>query len=141
MTWIVQVTFLTVSVVVHFAILAQLVFYKKTVFPKELWLLKLTKYKCKLWYRELSTSSSLEKQGNYLGQSKEKQKRCCGHIALNINCIFSINLFHLNLLFRDCVIGQNSHVPLLLQDQSTKTHLPISAFRYQRTTSTELHFS
>lgn len=81
---------------------------QKTAFPKELWLLKLTKYKCKLWYRELSTSSSLEKQGNYLEQSKEKQKHCCGHIALNINCIFSINLFHLRLLFRYCVIGYNS---------------------------------
>lgn len=116
MKWIIQVTFLTVSVVVHFAILAQLVFYKKTVFPKELWLLMLTKYECKLWYRELSTSSSLEKQENYLGQSKEKQKHCCGHIALYINCIFSIHLLHLRLLCRYCVIGQNSHVLLMLQD-------------------------
>lgn len=34
MTWITRVTFLTVSVLVHFAILAQLVCYQKNCFPK-----------------------------------------------------------------------------------------------------------
>lgn len=59
-----------------------------TVSQKALWLLKITRYQWKLWHRELSTSSSLGKQEHYVGQSKEKQKHCCGHIVLYINCIF-----------------------------------------------------
>lgn len=93
------------SVVLNFAILAQLAFYRKLFSQRALWLLKMTRYQCKLWHRELSTSSSLEKQEHYVGQSKEKQKRCCGHIALHINCIFSIKLILLSLLFSYCVLG------------------------------------
>lgn len=91
--------------VVNSAVVAQLAFYRKLFSPEALWLLKMTKYQQNLWHTELRTSSSLEKQENYVGQSKEKQKHCCGHIALYINCIFSINLFHLSLLFRYCVLG------------------------------------